>query len=163
MAELNFETPVYIRPARPEEVAAIVDLLADDDLGRGRERPGDDLHPDYLAAFAVISGHPDHALQVAVAGDEVLGCLQLSFLPGLSRRGMWRGQVEGVRVARQARDRGIGRLLMQWAIDACRQRGCGLVQLTSDVRRTDAARFYRSLGFVDSHLGFKLDLPPGDG
>lgn len=96
---------------------------------------------------------------MAVADDEVLGCLQLSFPPGLSRRGMWRGQIEGPRVARSARGRGLGRQLMQWAIDACRERGCGLVQLTSDIRRTEAARFYVSMGFTASHVGFKLDLP----
>ena len=154
MTELEF------RRARASELPTLVDMLADDDLGRGRERAGADLHPDYLAAFEAISAHPDHELLVAVEGEQVLACLQTSFLPGLSRRGMWRGQVEGVRVARGARGRGIGNRLVREAINRCRARGCRLVQLTSDKRRTDAARFYESLGFVASHEGFKLDLEP---
>lgn len=149
---------IEIRPLRRQELAAVVNLLADDALGQGRERADGDLHPDYLAAFEAIESDPAHEVLVAVANDEVLGCLQLSFLPGLSRRGMWRGQIEGVRVARSARGQGLGRQLMQWAIDACRERGCGLVQLTSDIRRTEAARFYESMGFTASHVGFKLDL-----
>ena len=152
---------LQFRPARPEDLPALVDMLADDDLGRGRERAGDALHPAYLAAFDVISRHPDHELLVAEEGDQLLACLQLSFLPGLSRRGMWRGQIEGVRVARVARGRGVGHQLLREAITRCRARGCGLVQLTSDKQRTDAGRFYQSLGFVASHAGFKLDLGPG--
>src|SRR5690606_23446819 len=140
MTELEFRT------ARPGELPTLVDMLADDDLGRGRERAGAGLHPDYLAAFEAISAHPDHELLVAVEGGQLLACLQLSFLPGLSRRGMWRGQIEGVRVARGARGRGIGHQLMREAINRCRARGCGLVQLTSDKQRGDAGRFYQSLG-----------------
>ena len=147
-----------IRPVRRRELAAVVNLLADDALGQGRERADGDLHPDYLAAFEAIESDPAHEVLVAVANDEVLGCLQLSFLPGLSRRGMWRGQIEGVRVARSARGQGIGQQLLRRAITVCHERGCGLVQLTSDVRRTDAARFYEALGFSATHVGFKLGL-----
>ena len=89
---------IEIRPLRRQELAAVVNLLADDALGQGRERADGDLHPDYVAAFEAIESDPAHEVLVAVANDEVLGCLQLSFLPGLSRRGMWRGQIEGVRV-----------------------------------------------------------------
>lgn len=95
---------------------------------------------------------------MAEIGGAVAGCLQLSFIPGLSRRGLWRGQVESVRVARARRGAGLGGLMLEWAIETCRARGCGLVQLTSDARRADAIRFYERLGFVASHAGMKLDL-----
>lgn len=48
--------------------------------------------------------------------------------------------------------------MIEWAIDQCRERGCGLVQLTTDKARSDALRFYQSLGFADSHEGLKLSL-----
>ena len=88
----------------------------------------------------------------------MIGCLQLTFIPGLSRAGMWRGQIEAVRVAAAQRGRGVGRAMLRWAIEQCRARGCGLVQLTTDKRRADAHRFYESLGFGASHEGMKLAL-----
>jgi GNAT superfamily N-acetyltransferase len=71
---------------------------------------------------------------------------------------MWRGQIEGVRVASSHRSAGIGHKLLQWAIGECRRRGCGLVQLTTDKSRRDAKRFYEDLGFVAVHEGMKLAL-----
>lgn len=88
----------------------------------------------------------------------MVGTLQLTFLPGLARTGAWRGQVEGVRIAAAHRGSGLGRLMFDWAIDRCRARGCSLVQLTTDRERPAAHRFYESLGFVGSHLGYKLSL-----
>ena len=103
-------------------------------------------------------GDPNHLLVVADKAGEVVGCLQLSFLPGLSRLGMWRGQIEGVRVASSQRGGGIGKAMMQWTIEECRKRGCGQVQLTTDKRRAGAHRFYEALGFKASHEGMKLSL-----
>jgi GNAT superfamily N-acetyltransferase len=88
----------------------------------------------------------------------VIGVLQLSFVPGLTRRGMWRGQIEGVRVAPAERGAGTGRAMLLWAVEECRNRGCGLVQLTSDKRRTAAHGFYEALGFRATHEGYKLAL-----
>jgi GNAT superfamily N-acetyltransferase len=97
---------------------------------------------------------------LAVVEDEgrVIGCLQLSFIPGLSRLGMWRGQIESVRITADRRGDGLGRQMFEWAIAECRARGCGLVQLTTDKQRPEALRFYESLGFVASHEGMKLAL-----
>ncbi len=100
---------------------------------------------------------PNQLLAVADDGA-VVGCMQISFIPGLSRRGMWRGQIESVRIAASHRGAGLGRRFFEWAISRCRDRGCGLVQLTTDASRADAARFYQSLGFVGSHTGMKLPL-----
>lgn len=148
-------TAPTIRRATREDLPAIVALLADDDLGKTREAPGD---PCYAEAFAAIAADPNQFLAVVDDGGAVVGCLQLSFIPGLSRRGLWRGQIESVRVAAARRGSGLGRVMFDWAIAECRRRGCGLVQLTTDKARPDALRFYESLGFTASHEGLKLTL-----
>ena len=146
---------VTFRDARREDVPAIVALLADDMLGAEREAAADEA---YQAAFEQVESDPRSRLIVAEEDGQVAGTLQLNMLPGLSRRGMLRAQVEGVRVASAYRGRGLGRAMIEWAIGAAREQGCGLVQLTSDKRRHDAVRFYESLGFTASHEGLKLPL-----
>ncbi len=146
---------MILRRATEADLPAIVALLADDMLGAGREVPGD---PAYEAAFAAIEADPNQLLAVAEEIGRVVGCLQLTFIPGLSRKGMWRGQIESVRIASGHRGTGLGRRMFEWAIEACRARGCGLVQLTTDKARPEAHRFYESLGFVASHEGMKLAL-----
>lgn len=150
--------PIGFRRATAEDLAAIVALLADDPLGREREDDASDLDPHYREAFIAVERDPNQLLAVADHGGRVVGVLQLSFIPGLTRRGMWRGQIEGVRVAAAQRGSGVGRRMLEWAIDECRNRGCGLVQLTADERRTDAHRFYEALGFQATHRGYKLPL-----
>ena len=149
---------VRFRQARAADLAAIVAMLADDALGRGREDASDPPNPAYVAAFEAIERDPNQLLAVGEHDGAVIACLQLTFIPGLSRLGQWRGQIESVRVCANARGSGIGRALFDWAIDTCRQRGCDLVQLTSDKTRADALEFYDSLGFVASHEGLKLSL-----
>jgi GNAT superfamily N-acetyltransferase len=147
------------RLARLSDLAAIVRLLGDDDLGGAREIVSDPVDARYLSAFAAIEADANQLLAVATdAADLVVGSLQLSFLPGLSRTGMWRGQIESVRVARDLRGSGLGAQFIEWAIAQCAERGCGLVQLTSDKARQDAIRFYERLGFVASHEGLKRTL-----
>ncbi|MGO7170725.1 GNAT family N-acetyltransferase [Rhizobium leguminosarum] len=147
------------RLARLSDLAAIVRLLGDDDLGGAREIVSDPVDARYLSAFAAIEADANQLLAVATdAADQVVGSLQLSFLPGLSRTGMWRGQIESVRVARDLRGSGLGAQFIEWAIAQCAERGCGLVQLTSDKARGDAIRFYGRLGFVASHEGLKRTL-----
>jgi GNAT superfamily N-acetyltransferase len=146
---------VIFRDARREEVPQIVALLADDVLGAGREAEVDDA---YWAAFDDIAADPRNRLIVAEADGQLAGTLQLTLLPGLSRHGTLRAQIEGVRIAAPWRGQGLGRTMIEWAVDAARQGGCGLVQLTSDKRRPGAIRFYQSLGFEPSHEGFKLPL-----
>lgn len=145
-----------IRPAVPDDVPAIVAMLADDPLGAQRESP-DDLSP-YLAALERLSNDPNQHLVVAVREGRVVGTLQLTIVPGLSRKGATRSIIEGVRVHADERGSGLGTRFIEWAIDRSRSEGCQLVQLTSDVSRTDARRFYERLGFTASHVGFKLQL-----
>ncbi|MBW9088396.1 GNAT family N-acetyltransferase [Rhizobium wenxiniae] len=147
------------RKASSVDLPAIVALLSDDPLGATREVASETIDQAYLDAFAAIDADSNQLLVVAVDdGDGVIGCLQLSFIPGLSRTGMWRGQIESVRIAAGHRGDGLGATMIEWAVGQARNRGCGLVQLTSDKRRPDAIRFYEKLGFVASHEGLKLDL-----
>ncbi|MFC9467894.1 GNAT family N-acetyltransferase [Streptomyces coelicoflavus] len=145
-----------IRPTTAEDIPAVVAMLADDPLGAQRESPGD-LGP-YMAAFERLRTDPNQHLVVAVREGRVVGTLQLTIVPGLSRRGATRSIVEGVRVHGDERGSGLGTQLIEWAIDESRRQGCHLVQLTSDKTRTDAHRFYERLGFSASHTGFKLQL-----
>ncbi|MEO1723336.1 MAG: GNAT family N-acetyltransferase [Pseudomonadota bacterium] len=147
---------MQIREATAADLPEITALLADDGLGRNREEPGD---PAYTAAFARMQAQPGNTVLVATGPDgALLGCLQITIIHGLSRRGMTRAQIEGVRVAASTRGAGLGRQLMEAAIARARMAGCGLVQLTSDKRREDAHRFYTSLGFEATHEGLKLTL-----
>ncbi|WP_327396074.1 GNAT family N-acetyltransferase [Streptomyces phaeochromogenes] len=145
-----------IRPAVPDDVPAIVAMLADDPLGAQRESP-DDLSP-YLAALERLSKDPNQHLVVAVRKGRVVATLQLTIIPGLSRKGATRSIIEGVRIHADERGSGLGTRFIEWAIDRSRSEGCQLVQLTSDVSRTDARRFYERIGFTASHVGFKLQL-----
>ncbi|MEU9782116.1 GNAT family N-acetyltransferase [Streptomyces phaeochromogenes] len=145
-----------IRPAVPDDVPAIIAMLADDPLGAQRESP-DDLSP-YLAALERLSKDPNQHLVVAVREGRVVGTLQLTIIPGLSRKGATRSIIEGVRIHADERGSGLGTRFIEWAIDRSRSEGCQLVQLTSDVSRTDARRFYERIGFTASHVGFKLQL-----
>ncbi|MGW7450200.1 N-acetyltransferase family protein [Streptomyces sp. NPDC054787] len=151
------DTPeLEIRPATEADLPAIVAMLADDPLGATRESP-DDLRP-YLAALKRLTDDPHQHLVVAVRADRVVGTLQLSIVPGLSRKGATRSIIEGVRVHADERGSGLGSRFVEWAINTSREENCTLVQLTSDVTRTDAHRFYERLGFTASHVGFKLHL-----
>jgi ribosomal protein S18 acetylase RimI-like enzyme len=150
-------SPVKIRPAQSDDVAAIVAMLADDALGRGRERIEDPLPPCYLQAFEKVERDPNIQLMVAESeGGEVIGCLQLCILPGLSSQGASRGLIEDVRVASHYRGRGIGEQLVQWAIAEARSKGCRLVELLTHNTRIDAQRFYKRLGFTASHVGMTI-------
>ncbi|MET9292158.1 GNAT family N-acetyltransferase [Streptomyces sp. NPDC003077] len=145
-----------IRPATENDIPAIVAMLADDPLGATRESP-DDLAP-YRAAFQRLADDPNQHLVVAVRENRVVGTLQLTVVPGLSRRGASRSIIEGVRIHADERGGGLGTQLIDWAVDTSRSLGCQLVQLTSDATRVDAHRFYERLGFEASHLGFKRAL-----
>jgi len=149
---------VQIRRAQQADLPAVVAMLADDELGRARENAGVPLAQAYLDAFAAVDGNPNQFLAVMTDGADVIGTLQISFLPGLSLRGAWRGQIEAVRVVANRRGERLGQRLLEWAIETCRDRGCRIVQLTTNKSRLDAHRFYQRLGFKASHIGYKLDL-----
>lgn len=149
---------VRFRDATAGDLAAIIALIADDQLGKARDNAILPLDRRYTDAFAAMQRDPNQMLAVAEQAGVVIGCMQITFIPGLSRMGAWRGQIESVRVARLLRGAGIGAAFFQWAIGVCRDRGCNLVQLFTDKSRADAHRFYERLGFKASHEGLKLAL-----
>jgi ribosomal protein S18 acetylase RimI-like enzyme len=147
-----------IREARKSDVAAIVGLLAEDFLGQSREDPSSPPRREYLDAFDEMARDANQMMIVMEQDGAIVGCLQISVIPGLTLVGTRRGQIEGVHIASTHRGRGLGHRLLQWSIEECRRRGCGLVQLTANKARRDAHRFYASLGFEATHEGFKRAL-----
>jgi GNAT superfamily N-acetyltransferase len=145
-----------IRHARKSELAALVALYRDDGLGVTREAT--EVDEAYQSAFDAIEADPNHMLVVGERDGEIVATLLLSFLPGLSRHGAWRAQIEAMRVSGASRGQGIGQDMLNWSIEKARQHGCTLVQLTSDRRRADAHRFYARVGFEPTHLGYKMSL-----
>lgn len=151
-----------LRHATRADIPDMVRLLADDALGAGRET-AQDMEP-YTNAFAAIDADPAHLLIVGElvphgeGAAAVVATFQLSFLPGISRKGAWRSQLEGVRVDDALRSQGLGKLMVGWAIAESRRRSCNLMQLTTHQSRTAAHRFYEQLGFEASHVGMKLTL-----
>jgi len=147
---------ITIRRARHDDVAAIVAMLADDHLGRARERLEHPLPASYREAFERLDADPNITLVVAEEAGRIVGSLQLCILPGLSSQGASRGLIEDVRVASDRRSRGIGEQLVQWAVSEARARGCRLVELLTHQTRVDAQRFYERLGFTKSHVGMTI-------
>jgi len=149
---------VTFREATAADLPQIVRLLADDPLGSTRETPGEEIPEAYFTAFAAIEKDPNNAVIVTEVAGELAGCLQLTYIPGLTYTGSERAQIEGVRIAAEQRGRGVGQLMINWAIDQARARGCRVVQLTTDRQRPDAIRFYQKIGFRPSHMGMKYHL-----
>lgn len=149
---------IRFRLAKRADLPSIVRMLADDDLGRQRERYEDPLPEAYSSAFEQIGSDPNHELIVAEHDGEVIGTLHLMFLPSISFQGGLRAQVESVRVDRRFQSQGIGSAMMRWSIQRATKRGAHMVQLTTHKTREDAHRFYERLGFKGSHLGMKLSL-----
>jgi GNAT superfamily N-acetyltransferase len=147
-----------IRRAERQDLPSLIAMLADDMLGQSREIVSDPVAEEYATAFERISADPNQFLAVMENHGEVVGTLQLTFIPGLSRRGALRGLIEAVRIASSRRGSGHGETLLKWAISECRVRGCAFVQLTTDKSRADAHRFYERLGFEPTHIGYKLKL-----
>ena len=146
------------RSAEETDLPRLVEMLAADELGALREDNSQPLNRLYRSAFSAIDRDPNNSLIVAERGDSLVGMMQLTFIPYLSHTGSWRCLIEGVRIHVDHRGAGLGRAMIEWAIEAARKRDCKLVQLTSDKQRSGAIRFYESLGFIASHEGFKLKL-----
>ncbi|WP_185830791.1 GNAT family N-acetyltransferase [Siminovitchia terrae] len=144
--------------AKKSDLKEIVRLLADDELGSKREKYEDPLPEAYYNAFSAIESQGGNQILLVTNNEIVIGCLQLTIIPGLARLGMKRAQIEGVRVDKNYRGQKIGEALFREAITIAKSEGCGLVQLTTDKDRKDAHRFYEKLGFNSSHEGMKLIL-----
>lgn len=152
------ERELHFREATEKDVDRIVEMLADDVLGSKRERYEHPLPESYIQAFNAIDTDPNNELVVACQGEEVVGVQQITFTPYLTHQGGWRATIEGVRTSASVRGAGVGTKMIQWAIARAEERGCHLIQLTTDKQRLDALRFYERLGFKATHEGMKLKL-----
>jgi GNAT superfamily N-acetyltransferase len=146
---------MIFRDARLEDIPYVVSLLADDALGAQREQLGD---PSYAKALQDIDADPTTRFIVMEDDGIVVGCMQMSILPGLARRGVRRAQLESVRIAGSQRGKGLGAALVAEAIRLAHEAGCGLIELSTDRTRLDAHRFWKRQGFKDTHIGMKLFL-----
>ncbi len=146
------------RQARRDDLAGLVQMLADDKLGSSREDSSEPINPRYMETFGDIEQDPNNELIVVENEGELVGMLQLTFIPYLTHIGSRRCLIESVRIHSNFRGLGLGSTLIKWAIKRAKQRNCSIVQLTSDKQRPDALKFYQSLDFVASHEGFKLNL-----
>ena len=149
---------LIFREATESDIRAMVNMLADDELGATREDTSSPLNQRYTIAFGSIENDPNNELIVVESNGDLVGMLQLTFIPYLTHTGSWRCLIEGVRIARSHRGQGLGSRFIEWSIDRARERNCSIVQLTSDKQRPDALRFYESHGFKATHEGFKLKL-----
>lgn len=149
---------IKIRKAARDDVADVVRMLADDQLGVEREQNLNPIPQQYYAAFDEINADKNNYLIVAEVDDKIIGTLQLTLIPYLTYQGGKRALIEAVRVDGAHRGRGVGKIMLEWAINEARNQGCHMVQLTSDKERQEALEFYKKLGFIPSHNGLKLHL-----
>ncbi|WP_412986156.1 GNAT family N-acetyltransferase [Niallia alba] len=152
------EESLGFRIATVQDLNQIVAMLADDVLGSKRERYEQPLPNSYMEAFHAITADSNNELVVAYFGDEVVGVQQITFTPYITHQGGWRATIEGVRTASSVRGKGVGTKMIYWAIERAKERGCHLIQLTTDKQRPDALRFYERLGFQATHEGMKMKL-----
>ena len=146
-----------IRKATKHDVPGIVELLAEDELGRTRENFQIPIPDEYLTAFFYINSDQNQELIVVEnEHSEIIGTLQLSFIQYLTYRGGIRAQFEAVRIRKDHRGLGIGKAMFEWAIDRAKERNAHLIQLTTDKKRPQAIEFYEALGFKASHEGMKM-------
>ncbi|MCP4009231.1 MAG: GNAT family N-acetyltransferase [Proteobacteria bacterium] len=150
--------PLRFREAERRDIPHLLEMLADDELGKLREHVSTPVNECYLLAFDQICRDPNNELIVVQQGRQIAGMLQLTFIPYLTHKGSWRCLIEGVRIQKAYRGLGLGTRFFKWAISRAGERDCAIVQLTSDKRRHDALRFYQNLGFEASHEGFKMKL-----
>ncbi len=146
------------RAANQKDLVGLVSLLISDPLGRSREDSSTPLNTQYVSTFAAIDKDPNNEIIVVELHDQLVGMFQITFIPYLTHIGGWRCAVEGVRVHENFRGRGYGEKIFEYIIALAKEKGCKMIQLTSDKQRPDAIRFYKKLGFKASHEGFKLAL-----
>lgn len=145
------------RTATRNDITKIVEMIADDELGKTRENYKIPLPTEYLNAFENIDTDKNQELIVVEnENSEIIGTLQLSFIQYLTYRGGIRAQIEAVRIRKDQRGLGIGKIMFDWAIIRAKERNAHLLQLTTDKKRSKAIKFYEDLGFKATHEGMKM-------
>jgi GNAT superfamily N-acetyltransferase len=151
-------TKLKFRLAKADDLADIIRMLSDDALGASREKFEPVLADSYLQAFENIAKDPNQELTIVEMDGEKVGTYHLTFIQYLTHQGGLRAQIEAVRTDSRYRGQGVGTKIFEYIIDMARQKGCNMVQLTTDKQRPDAIKFYQTIGFVPTHEGMKLKL-----
>jgi ribosomal protein S18 acetylase RimI-like enzyme len=149
---------LIFRLAKEEDLIEIVRMLSDDSLGATREKFENNLSDNYIKAFKSIQGDSNQELTVVELNGEKVATFQLTFIQYLTHQGGLRAQVEAVRTNSNYRGQGIGTKVFNYIIERAKEKGCHLLQLTSDKKRTEAIKFYEAMGFNATHEGMKLKL-----
>lgn len=149
---------IHYRKATREDIPVIVEMIANDPIGNTRERVADPIPDSYYNAFDTIVKDKNQELIVVELDKNVIGTLQLSFIPYLTYQGGIRAQIEAVRIREDYRGKGFGQQMFEWAIKRAKERNAHVLQLTTDKKRYEAITFYKKLGFISSHEGMKLHL-----
>ncbi len=152
---VNPMSRLVFRRAIVDDLPFIVGLYVEDAVIPTGDDPAEAMSQPYLDGLAAIDADPNQILAIAELGGERVGTIQITFIPGLNRRAMWKGLLEGVHISAAYRNKGLGTELVDWALAQCKARGCGMAQLTSNKQRVDAHRFYERHGWKKSHEGFK--------
>jgi len=146
-----------LRTAIENDISAIVEMIADDELGKERENFQIPLPNEYLAAFERINADENQELIVVEnENGEIIGTLQLTYIQYLTYRGGIRAQIEAVRIRKDKRGTGLGKIMFEWAINRAKEKKAHLLQLTTDKQRPKAIQFYEDLGFKQTHEGMKM-------
>ena len=148
---------MILRKATKKDLLEIVEMIAEDDLGNKREIIQEPLTDDYINAFKSIDNDANQEL-IIVENDnsEIIGTMQLSFIQNLTYRGGLRAQIEAVRIRKDKRGNGIGKIMFEWAVNRAKERKAHLLQLTTDKKRANAIKFYKGIGFIATHEGMKM-------
>jgi GNAT superfamily N-acetyltransferase len=152
------DNELKFRLATKDDLLDIVRMLADDTLGTTREKFETTLSDNYLKAFDRIISDTNQELTIVEMNGEKVATFQLTFIQYLTHQGGLRAQIEAVRTNSNYRGQGIGTKVFEYIIDRARQKGCNMLQLTSDKQRPEAINFYEAIGFVPTHEGMKLKL-----
>ena len=149
---------LIIEKAKLKNLKDLIYLLFDDDLGKDRENMSETSYNNYKKSFMKILNDSNNEIFIMILNDQIIGMMQLTFIPGLSMQGITRCQIESVRIKKEYRDKGYGSKLISKGIEIAKTNKCGLIQLTSNKNRQKAINFYKKLGFLSTHKSFKLDL-----
>lgn len=148
---------MIFRKATENDVPHIVEMIADDELGKTREAFQIPLPKEYIEAFKKINSDDNQELIVVEnEKSEIIGTLQLTFIQYLTYRGGVRAQIEAVRIRKDQRGFGLGKKMFEWAINRAKEKKAHVLQLTTDKKRPKAINFYEDLGFKSSHEGMKM-------
>lgn len=151
-------TAFIFRRAKQSDLEDIISLLADDELGKQREKLSETVSSNYLDAFIRIDADLNQFLMVVESRDIIVGTCHLTLMPSLTFQGGLRMNVEAVRIASSCRGQGVGEWMINQALSLARKEGCKIIQLTTNKERVDAKRFYEKLGFKSTHEGMKMYL-----